>query len=1251
MASSSSSSRSPSTSRRRFFSTMTLPSPSSTRPPSPLPRIISSPPPSPEPQRRDPNPPPRDPYRDPSSPPPPKQTHYERVAKKRREGEAKRNITIFQCLHLQQIATTLLHSNDITPLLTLIQQFTLVPKRKQYSKKKLFNSLSSCYPNSFSLKLAKLLSTHPPLHIRNEAVLLLHGTLTKPSAILRISCSMLVEINCILDGFNLLQTATSLLQSNDVAPLRTLIQEFTQLPNPNKDAKKKLFNSLSLYYPNSFSLKLAKLLYTHPRRHIRKEVVWLLQETLIETHGNDNLRISCAVLVELKSLLLESFKIELYVPLLAPLSKTIANVASRVYEFPLEGWVELLEYIFSSVVTSSIYEDDYTVFNRGKGLMLLADSSSDIFQNEEFWKHRYGHLCGTIIARMLDEMVSETFQQLTFDALLTALQITQPCLLNKYENMMALILDMMMRCIDQHPSENIVLKRLENFVDFILSDFGTVVHGKEEFEFQAILRIVDKKDVNEELRCAAVQLLQYLDETSMDNMKAIIKGLSDVDAQRIITVSMDMLLCIEDDPLWFEINKRESICAGLSRSFKLGKFLLNWLSMAADGGLVIPMAIEFLKTTYATSEDWRKRHARMIAIAGFADGQQNVMLSLVYGADFDVAKCFVEVEKLIIESLNDGHHRVLWAAMDAVQCLSEYKIIPDECHIKFFSKLFHIVRSNRCTQIQVKAVQAIHSLMKICCLDKMVPFGEKIVIVLLKLLENDKKKIQEEAMQTLKFIAALAPVMDSFISLEGQLSKRDYLVRNCMLKALDQLLRFPGVDIDRYIIKLMPMLLRSAQLDIDLKTANMTTSDRFGFSFWYLFENERVHALNVLSCGAVLSSEVFSPHIPQVCEIFNACLSCSSSKTQKASVSALPSLLRAVKLGEKDEVIQSTLHNSMVKSLVEALHKETHDTMSIRMLNTLPTCIQIAGSVFTAELIKEIADEINHILSTWSHKIIESRRAQEAGSPATSAGTSEYLPDEEMVQSVKLLTKVMAETFKGGLSPYVDGLFSTVAQLWGNDFPGRVKAVAVSNFNVIVPHFPDKLQMYHDMYTYELLRDWDRSLNVEMETARGIGICAKFGGQNFKTIVNVAMSRLNSLMVHGPSVDVDVAMISDMVVSALGTICEFHRENIDGPELGLHSKPGLQEQDIGSIRCSVIRSWLNFLPLTNDLNEARNVHAQLFKMVKRKDADVLGPNMENLPKIVFILKAILLRSNEELATEETFAELIEFLDKHDGGLS
>ncbi|CAL0301412.1 unnamed protein product [Lupinus luteus] len=704
----------------------------------------------------------------------------------------------------------------------------------------------------------------------------------------------------LLYGFDLQPAATALLDSTDVEPLRIFIDDFTQTPIKKKQSKKKVLDSLAFHYPNSFFLKLTKLLSINPSIRIRNEVVSLLHMTLIDTHGNDYDIIRFDMFVEIKPLILESFKIELQERLLPQLTEIIVDLAARIYRFQIGGWVELLEYIVLCILS---YSDDELKLK--KGLMLLADIPFNAVENVEFWKNHYGALHLNLMTRLLVESDNEDLQALTFDSMFRMLGIAPP--LEEYEIGDSILL-MLLKFIDQHSKEEIVMKRVQDLGDFVSMDVDVILSGKEGNVFRAMLRIVEKNDASRELRCAAIEVLKELSEVRWNAMVEVIYEICDANVERVIMVSLSMM---------FEFNKQ---------SYQLGQVLLNLLSFNDGGILVVRVAGEFLRTRYAASRDWKECHRGMIFVAAFADGRQN----------------------------------------------------------------------------------------------------------------------------------------------------------------------------------------------------------------------------------------------------------------------------------------------------------------------------DISSSVFTTELMKIMTNAINHI----------SEKEQEDGNPGTAKRGSEYLPD-----SILALITTTTTTFKGRLSPYAEELFSAVAKLWGDDVPDKVKVIAVSLFNNIVPHFPDKWQMYLDIYSYELLKSRGGSHHAQWESARGIGMCAKFGGHNFKTIVNVAMLKLYSLIEYGLSIEGDKpengANIFDMAVSAIGKICEFHRESIDGPK-----------RDCMLLICDlycfvtnykavkqVIQGWLNCLPLTNDPFEARIVHQQLSEMLRRKDADLLGPKKENLPKIISILRALLLlKERKELATKETFSVIFKFLDKHDGGL-
>ncbi|KAL2974777.1 hypothetical protein AAZX31_14G123200 [Glycine max] len=119
----------------------------------------------------------------------------------------------------------------------------------------------------------------------------------------------------------------------------------------------------------------------------------------------------------------------------------------------------------------------------------------------------------------------------------------------------------------------------------------------------------------------------------------------------------------------------------------------------------------------------------------------------------------------------------------------------------------------------------------------------------------------------------------------------------------------------------------------------------------------------------------------------------------------------------------------------------------------------------------------------------------------------------------------------------------------------------------------------------------------------GVGVCAEFGGSVFNPLVGEALSRLDVVIRHPNALHADNIIAYDNVVSALGKICQFHRDSINAAQ--------------------VVPAWLSCLPIKGDLIEAKVVHDQLCSMVERSDRELIGPNNQYLSKIVAVFAEVL----------------------------
>ncbi|KAL5127775.1 Structural maintenance of chromosomes protein 4 [Glycine soja] len=131
----------------------------------------------------------------------------------------------------------------------------------------------------------------------------------------------------------------------------------------------------------------------------------------------------------------------------------------------------------------------------------------------------------------------------------------------------------------------------------------------------------------------------------------------------------------------------------------------------------------------------------------------------------------------------------------------------------------------------------------------------------------------------------------------------------------------------------------------------------------------------------------------------------------------------------------------------------------------------------------------------------------------------------------------------------------------------------------------------------------------------GVGVCAEFGGSVFNPLVGEALSRLDVVIRHPNALHADNIIAYDNVVSALGKICQFHRDSINAAQ--------------------VVPAWLSCLPIKGDLIEAKVVHDQLCSMVERSDRELIGPNNQYLSKIVAVFAEL---DNDMRKCKEEFKE-------------
>lgn len=271
-------------------------------------------------------------------------------------------------------------------------------------------------------------------------------------------------------------------------------------------------------------------------------------------------------------------------------------------------------------------------------------------------------------------------------------------------------------------------------------------------------------------------------------------------------------------------------------------------------------------------------------------------------------------------------------------------------------------------------------------------------------------------------------------------------------------------------------------------------------------------------------------------------------------------------------------------------------------------------------------DEIKQVITASSSR--KQQRAERTKAEDFDAEEGELLKEEneqeeEVFNQVGDCLGTLLKTFKASFLPFFDELATYVTPMLGKDKTAEERRIAVCIFDDVVEHCREAALKYYDSYLPFLLEACnDQSPDVRQAAVYGVGVCAEFGGSVFKPLVGEALTRLNVVIGHPNALRSENVMAYDNAVSALGKICQFHRESIDATQ--------------------VVPAWLSCLPIKGDLIEAKVVHDQLCSMVERSDRELLGPNNQYLPKIVAVFAEILC-AGKDLATEQTASRMINLL--------
>ncbi|KAF0913161.1 hypothetical protein E2562_020287 [Oryza meyeriana var. granulata] len=979
----------------------------------------------------------------------------------------------------------------------------------------------------------------------------------------------------------------------DPAGLTALLGDLTSPANEARSRAEGMFHALRASHPDALALRLAHLLLSPA--HPSAPMAAVLLRRLISPGSQAFVypALSPATQSSLRALLLSAASVPgLSKSISKKLSDAVAELAS--FLLPSNAWPDLLTFLYKSIASPSsppaLQESALNILAR------LASHLAASFPN--------------LHALLLSALSHPSYADVRVAGLNAAISLIQSLPSAADRDQFQDLLPAMMRALAESlncGNEGSAQEALEMMIElagaepqFLRRQLPDVVGS--------MLQIAEAPGLEDGTRHLAVEFVVTLAEVR-ERAPGMMRRLPRY-VGRLFAVLMTMLLDVQDEPAWHAAVSEEED-AGETGSYVFAMECLDRLAIAVGGNTILPVAAELLPSFFA-AEEWKRRHAALVTIAQIAEGCARVMIKNLEQAHAasailnfsencrpDILTPYLDgiVGKLLL-LLQTGNQMVQEGALTALASAADSS---QEHFQKYYDAVMPYLKS-----ILMNATDKSNRMLR----------AKSMECISLVGMAVGKQKFKDDAKQ----------VMEVLMTLQGSQMEADDPITSYMLQAWARLCKCLGQDFLPYMSVVMPPLLQSAQLKPDVSVTSAGPEDENGESDDEGVETitlgdkrigirtslleEKATACNMLCCYADELKEGFFPWIDQVATTLVPLLKFYfHEEVRKAAVSAMPELLRSAKLAiersqsqGRDESYLKQLSDYIVPALVEAIHKEPDTQICASMLESLNESIQLSGTLLEESQVRSVVDGIKEVITASAlrrRERTERAKAEDFDSEEEDLLREENEQEDEIFDQIGDCLGTLVKTFKTYFLPFFDELSIYLTPMLAKNKTAEERRIAICIFDDVAEHCREAAVRYYDAYLPSLLEACtSENPDIRQAAVYGIGICAEFGGSAFRPHTGEALSRLYNVIKHPNALDLDNAMAYDNAVSALGKICQFHRDGIDASQ--------------------VIPAWLSCLPIKNDLIEAKIVHEQLCMMLEKSDRDLLGHNNQYLPKIVSI---------------------------------
>ncbi|PWA98001.1 importin-5 [Artemisia annua] len=1063
----------------------------------------------------------------------------------------------------------------------------------------------------------------------------------------------------------------------DPTPFETLISHLMTSSNEQRSQAESLFNLCKQTDPNTLVSKLSTLLEHSPHLEARAMSAILLRKQLTQDELSLWNSLSESSRLRVKSGLLNCVVKEQNKSIIKKLCDTVSELAASVISD--NGWPELLPFMFNCVTS-----EDFRL--QESALLIFAQLAQYVGESLVSYITELHNVFG----KCLGSGGSADVRIAALSAVINFIQCLES---SSDRDRFQDLLPGMMQCLTEAlngGNEATAQEALELLIELAGTEPRFLRRQLVEV-VGSMLQIAEAESLEEGTRHLAIEFVITLAE-ARERAPGMMRKLPQF-ISRLFAILMRMLLDIEDEAAWHSA-ENEDEDAGESSNYSVGQECLDRLAIALGGNTIVPVASEQLPA-YLAAPEWQKHLAALVALAQIAEGCSKVMI-----------KNLEQVVTMVLNSFQDPHPRVRWAAINAIGQLST-DLGPDlqvQYHARVLPALASAMDDFQNPRVQAHAASAVLNFSENCTPDILTPYLDGIVSKLLVLLQNGKQMVQEGALTALasvadssqeqfqKYYDAVMPylkailvnandkanrmlrakamecislvgmavgkdkfrddakqVMEVLMSLQGAQMETDDPTTSYMLQAWARLCKCLGQDFLPYMAVVMPPLLQSAQLKPDVIITSADSDNELES------DDESMETITLGDKRIGIKTSVLE-------EKATACnmLCCYADELKEGFFpwidQVAPILVPLLKFYFHEEVRKAAVSAmpDLLRSSKLAIEKglaQGRDGTYLKQLSDyiVPALVEALHKEPDTEIIANMLDALSECLQI-SGPLLDENQVRSIVDEIKQVITASSSRKGERAERTK------AEDFDAEEGELLKEENEQEEEVF--DQVGEVLGSLVKTFKASFLPFFDELSSY-------LMPMLGKDKTAE---ERRIAICIfddvaeqcrEAALRYYDTYLpflleacNDENSDVRQAAVYGLGVCAEYggSVIKPLIGEALSRLNAvirhpnaLHPDNVMAYDNAVSALGKVCHFHRDSIdSAQVIPAWLNCLPIKGDVIEAKAVHELLSVMVERSDAELLGPNNQYLPKIVSIFAEILC-AGKELASDQTISRIINLL--------